>query len=150
MGDRARAIAALMAKRASFANFAIWPSPPVGLDHLTARRPLKAPEKARAPGAGMRWILCHCIAGRISGAAPASKARYAGRPAGQELTWTGQNNVHRSCSVIWSDVWFVCPARSFGVDKVCLSQYLDSLFAYFLLGPFEMLVSGHSIFQCSS
>ncbi len=45
----------------------------------------------------------------------------------------------------------VCmPARSFGVDKVCLSQYLDSLFAYFLLGPSEMLVSGHSIFQCSS
>jgi hypothetical protein len=59
-------------------------------------------------------------------------------------------NVHRSCSVIWSDVGFVCPARSFGVDKVCLSQYLDCLFAYFLLGPSEMLVSGHSIFQCSS
>ena len=62
----------------------------------------------------------------------------------------GQNNVHRSCRVIWSDVGFVCPTRSFGVDKVCLSQYLDGLFAYFLLGRSEMLVSGHSIFQCSS
>ena len=63
---------------------------------------------------------------------------------------TGQNNVHRSCRVIWSDVGYVCPTRSFGVDKVCLSQYLDGLFAYFLLGRSEMLVSGHSIFQCSS
>jgi hypothetical protein len=63
---------------------------------------------------------------------------------------TGQNNVHCSCNIIWSDVGFVCPARSFSVDKVCLSQYLDSLFAYFLLGPSKMLVSGHSIFQCSS
>ena len=63
---------------------------------------------------------------------------------------TGQNNVCRSCSVVWSDVGFVCPARSFGVDKVCLFQYLDGLFAYFLPGRSEMLVSGHSIFQFSS
>ncbi len=42
------------------------------------------------------------------------------------------------------------PLNLFGVDKVCLSQYLDSLFAYFLLGRSEMLVSGHSIFQYSS
>ena len=63
---------------------------------------------------------------------------------------TGQNNVYRSCSVVWSDVGFVCPARSFGVDKVCLFQYLDGLFAYFLPGRSEMLVSGHSIFQFSS
>ncbi len=33
---------------------------------------------------------------------------------------------------------------------MCLSQHLDSLCAYFLLGPPEMLVSGHSIFRCSS
>ncbi len=61
-----------------------------------------------------------------------------------------QNKVHCSCSVIRRDVGFVCPARSFGVDKVYLSQYLNSLFAYFLLGPSEMLASGHFIFQSSS
>ncbi len=45
----------------------------------------------------------------------------------------------------------VCvPARSFGVDEVCLYQYLDSIFAYFLLGRSEILVSGLSFFQCSS
>jgi hypothetical protein len=36
------------------------------------------------------------------------------------------------------------------VDKVFLSKCLDSLFAYFLLGCFEMLGSGRLIFLCSS
>ncbi len=68
------------------------------------------------------------------------------------LPGTGQNNVGRSCSVIWSAVGVVCPAWSSGVDKleVCLSQYFDSLFAYSSLGCFEMLSSGRSIFHCSS
>jgi hypothetical protein len=61
-----------------------------------------------------------------------------------------QNNVDRSCSVIWSTVGAVCSAWSSGVDKACLSQYFDSLFAYSLLGCFEMLSSGRSIFNCSS
>jgi hypothetical protein len=62
----------------------------------------------------------------------------------------GQINVDRSCSVIWSIVGVVCLAWSSGVDKACLSQYFDSLFAYSLLGCFEMLSSGRSIFHCSS
>jgi hypothetical protein len=41
-------------------------------------------------------------------------------------------------SVIWSTVGVVCPAWSSGVDKACSSQYFDSLFAYSLLGCFEL------------
>jgi hypothetical protein len=63
---------------------------------------------------------------------------------------TGQNNVDRSCSVIWSAVGVVCPAWSPGGDKVCSSQYFDSLFAYSSLGCFDMLSSGRSVFHCSS
>ncbi len=44
----------------------------------------------------------------------------------------------------------VCPAWPSGVDNACSSQYFDSLFAYSLLGCFEMLSSGLSIFHCSS
>ncbi len=62
----------------------------------------------------------------------------------------GQNSVDRSCSVIWSTVGVVCLTWSSGVDKACLSQYFDSLFAYALLGCFEMLSSGRSIFHCPS
>ncbi len=65
----------------------------------------------------------------------------------QEL---GQVNVDRLCIVIWSIVGFVCPAWSFGVDKACYSQHFDSLFAYSLLGCFELLSSGRSNFHCSS
>ena len=68
------------------------------------------------------------------------------------LIWpeNGQINVGRSCSVISSTVGFVCPAWSSGVDKSCSSQYFDSLFAFSLLGCFEMLSLGRSIFHCSS
>jgi hypothetical protein len=62
----------------------------------------------------------------------------------------GQINVDRSCSVIWSIVGAVCPAWSSGVDNACSPQYFDSLFAHSLLGCFEMLSSGRSIFQYSS
>jgi hypothetical protein len=62
----------------------------------------------------------------------------------------GQINVDRSCRVIWSIVWVVCPAWSSGVDKACWSQCFDGLFVYSLLGCFEMLSSGRSIFLCSS
>ena len=62
----------------------------------------------------------------------------------------GQINVDRSCRVIWSIVGVVCPAWSSGVDKACKSQCFDGLFVYFLLGCFEMLSSGRSIFFCSS
>ena len=62
----------------------------------------------------------------------------------------GQVNVDRSCRVIWSIVGVVCPAWSSGVDKACSSQCFDGLFVYFLLGCFEMLSSGRSIFFCSS
>ncbi len=62
----------------------------------------------------------------------------------------GQINVDRSCTVIWSIVGVVCPAWSSGVDKAYSSQCFDGLFVYFLLGCFEMLSSGPSIFFCSS
>ncbi len=62
----------------------------------------------------------------------------------------GQNNVDCSCNVIWSTVGVVCPAWSSCVNKACLSQYFDSLIAYSLLGCFEMLSSGRSIFHYSS
>jgi hypothetical protein len=62
----------------------------------------------------------------------------------------GQINVDRSCRVIWSIVGVVCPAWSSGVDKACSSQCFDRLFVYSLLGCFEMLSSGRSIFLCSS
>jgi hypothetical protein len=62
----------------------------------------------------------------------------------------GQINVGRSCNVIWSAVGVVCPAWSSSVDKTCLSQYFYSLFVFSLLGCFEMLSSGRSIFHCSS
>ncbi len=66
--------------------------------------------------------------------------------------WEGnvQNNLDRSCSIIWSTVGVVCPAWSSGVDKAFSSQYFDSSFAYSLYGCFEMLSSGRSIFHCSS
>jgi hypothetical protein len=68
----------------------------------------------------------------------------------ETVTLNGQNNLDRLCSVIWSTVGVVCPARSSGVDQACLSQYFDSLLVYSLLGCFEMLSLGRSIFHCSS
>ncbi len=62
----------------------------------------------------------------------------------------GQYNVDHSCSVIWIAVGVVFPARSSDVDKVCLFQYFDILFAYSLLVFYEMLSSGGSISHRSS
>jgi hypothetical protein len=47
----------------------------------------------------------------------------------------GQNNVGRSCSVIWSTVWVVCLVWSSGVDKVCLSELCLSILTVCLLIP---------------
>jgi hypothetical protein len=71
-------------------------------------------------------------------------------PFRERRTSFGQINVDRSRSVIWSIVGVVCPAWSSGVDNACSSQYFDSLFAYSLLGCFEMLSSGRSIFHRTS
>ncbi len=65
------------------------------------------------------------------------RKRIRGREGERERGREGERvfNVDRSCSVIWSSVGVVCPVWSSGVDKACLSQFFDSLFAYSIALP---------------